>query len=187
MRALWSKVRELSRTEIIAALAWLFALGVLRYRIPYGVSHREEAFYSAMPYSFLIGNQPYFDERAIHQSAGILLMPLYWLYLAVARSADGIILFNRYLYFIYVGVCSLLVCRLVARIANFSSACWAAALVVSFGYFNLFALSYNTPGRARLLVRNGCCRRTHYSVRARVAGCSSQTCSSCPRSSATRG
>ena len=146
MWAIWRKIRQLSATEVIGALAWLAALGVLRYRIPFGVSHRDEAFYSAMPYSFLIGNQPYFDERAIHQNAGILLMPLYRLYLAIAGSADGIILFNRYLYLVYVGVASLLVCRLVTRIANFSSACWAAALVVTFGYFNLFALSYNSQG-----------------------------------------
>ncbi|HKO53951.1 MAG TPA: hypothetical protein VJV79_39860 [Polyangiaceae bacterium] len=131
---------------MIAALAWLAALGTLRYRIPYGVSHRDEAFYSAMPYSFLIGNQPYFDERAIHQNAGILLMPFYRMYLAVAGSADGIILFNRYLYLTYVGFCSLLVYRLIARITSFSSACWAAALLVCFGYFNLFALSYNSQG-----------------------------------------
>jgi hypothetical protein len=146
MWGIWSKIRRLSPTELVALLAWLGALGTLRYRIPYGVSHRDEAFYSAMPYSFLIGNQPYLDERTVHQNAGILLMPLYRLYLAVEGSADGIILFNRYLYLVYMGFCSLLVCRFVARVANFSTACWAAALVVAFGYFNLFALSYNTLG-----------------------------------------
>jgi len=146
MWALWSRIRKLSVADVAGLLAWLAALGALRYRIPFGVSHHDEAFYSAMPYSFLIGNQPYFDERAIHQNAGILLLPLYRLYLAVAGSADGIILFNRYLYLSYVGFCSLLVCRFVTRITNFSSACWAAALVVAFGYFNLFALSYNSQG-----------------------------------------
>jgi len=146
MRAFCSKIRQLSAAEIIAVLAWLAALGTLRYRIPYGVSHRDEAFYSAMPYSFVIGNQPYFDERAIHQNAGVLLLPLYRLYVALVGSADGIILFNRYLYLAYIGFCSLLVYRLLARIANFSSACWAAALLVTFGYFNLFALSYNSQG-----------------------------------------
>ena len=151
MSTLWSRIRKLSATEITAAVAWLLALGALRYRLPYGVSHRDEAFYSAMPYSFLIGNRPYFDERTIHQNAGVLLLPFYRLYLAVAGSADGIILFNRYLYLTYVGFCSLLVYRLVARITNFSSACWAAALVVAFAYFNLFALSYNSQGALGLL------------------------------------
>jgi len=146
MWALWSRIRRLSATEMIALLAWLLALAVLRHRIPFGVSHRDEAFYSAMPYSFLIGNRPFFDERAIHQTAGILLLPLYKLYLAVAGSGDGIILFNRYLYLTYVAFCSLLVQRLLTRLVSFSSACWAAALLVTFGYFNLFALSYNSQG-----------------------------------------
>jgi hypothetical protein len=146
MWAIWSRIRKLSPTEIVALLAWLFALGALRYRIPYGVSHRDEAFYSALPYSFLLGNQPYLDERTIHQNAGILLLPFYRLYLAAAGSADGIMLFNRYLYLAYVAFSSFLAYRLVARIVNFSSACWAAALLVAFGYFNLFALSYNSLG-----------------------------------------
>ncbi len=80
MWAIRSRVRRLSATEKVGVLAWLLALGTLRYRIPYGVSHRDEAFYSAMPYSFLIGNRPYLDERAIHQNAGILLLPFYRLY-----------------------------------------------------------------------------------------------------------
>src|SRR6478609_11255676 len=113
MWALWSRIRRLTASETLAVLAWLVALGVLRYRIPYGVSHRDEAFYSAMPYSFLIGNQPYLDERTVHQNAGILLMPLYRLYLALAGSTDGIILFNRYLYLAYMTFASLLAWRLV--------------------------------------------------------------------------
>src|SRR6187399_2699728 len=107
--SLAASLRRLSIAERVALLAWLLTAAALLVRIPFGVSHRDEAFYSAMPYSFLIGNQPYFDERAIHQNAGILLMPLYRLYLAIAGSADGIILFNRYLYLVYVGVASLLV------------------------------------------------------------------------------
>jgi hypothetical protein len=125
MWAIWRTIRKLSAAELLSLLAWFVALGALRYRIPYGVSHRDEAFYSAMPYSFLIGNQPYVDERLVHQNAAILLMPLYRLYLAVAGSADGIILFNRYLYLVYIGFTSLLAWRLLRRIVNFSSACCA--------------------------------------------------------------
>lgn len=142
----WRRLRQLTATESISAFSWLGALGVLRYRIPYGVNHSDEAFYSALPYSFLIGNQPYLDERTVHQNAGILLMPLYRLYLAAAGSTDGIILFNRYLYLTYIAFVSVLAFRLITRIVNFSTGCWAAALLVCFGYFNLFTLSYNTEG-----------------------------------------
>ena len=146
MWAIWRKIRQLSSTELLSLISWLGALAVLRYRIPYGVNHRDEAFYSAMPYSFLIGNQPYIDERTVHQNAGLLLLPLYRLYLSLAGSSDGIILFNRYLYLVYIGFTSFLAYRLVRRIVNFSAACWAGALLVSFGYFNLLALSYNSMG-----------------------------------------
>jgi hypothetical protein len=142
----WRRIRQLSVTERIGVGSWLGALGVLRYRIPYGVDHADEAFYSALPYSFLIGNQPYLDERTVHQNAGILLMPLYRVYLALAGSTDGIILFNRYLYLTYVAFASLLVVRFVRRIVNLSTACWTAALLASFGYFNLFTLGYNMVG-----------------------------------------
>lgn len=146
MWAWWRRIRQLSVTESISVCAWLGALGVLRYRIPYGVDHADEAFYSALPYSFLIGNQPYLDERTVHQNAGLLLMPFYRVYLALAGSSDGIILFNRYLYLAYVALASVLVVRLMTRVANFSAACWAAALLVGFGYFNLFTLGYNMVG-----------------------------------------
>ncbi|HEY1535470.1 MAG TPA: hypothetical protein VGF76_15700 [Polyangiaceae bacterium] len=110
------------------------------------MSHGDEAFYSAMPYTFALGNRPYVDELGTQQSAGILLVPFYRVYLAIAGSADGIILFNRYLYFIYAAVGSWLTYRFVKRIERPSTGCWAAALVLTFSYFNLFALSYNTQG-----------------------------------------
>ncbi len=97
---MWSRISrfsEVSKADLAAAVAWAIAAFALLHRLPYGVSHGDEAFYSAMPYSFAIGNRPYFDELAIHQNAGILLVPLYRIYLAIAGSADGIILFNRYL------------------------------------------------------------------------------------------
>lgn len=131
---------------IAAACAWLTALGVLRYRLPYGAGNRDEAFYSAMPYSFLLGNRPYVDELALHQNAGILMLPFFRVYLAIVGSADGIILFNRYLYFAYVSICSVVAYRLARRVTGPATACCAAALIVAFAYCNLFALSYNTIG-----------------------------------------
>jgi hypothetical protein len=146
---MWSRLprfSEISKTDLVAAAAWAIAAVALLHRLPYGVSHGDEAFYSAMPYSFVIGNRPYFDELAIHENAGVLLVPFYRVYVAIAGSADGIILFNRYLYFIYAGVGSWLAYRFVKRIERGSTGCWAAALVMTFAYFNLFALSYNTQG-----------------------------------------
>ena len=146
MWGLWAKFAKLSSAEIVAGLAWAIAAGLLRYRLPFGVDHGDEAFYSAMPYSFLLGNRPYVDELAMHQNAGLLLLPFFKVYLAIAHSTDGIILFNRYLYFVHALFCSYTAFRFTLRVSRLSTALWAAALVVSFAYYNLFALSYNTFG-----------------------------------------
>lgn len=142
----WARRRELLRIENLGLLAWIIAAGILRYRIPYGVSHKDEAFYSAIPYSFLLGSRPYVEELALHQNAAILMLPFYRVYLAIAGSADGIILFNRYLYFGYAAFCSFTTFGLAKRLTSRSTAYWAAALVLTFSYDNLFALSYNTIG-----------------------------------------
>ena len=146
---MWSRIprfSEISKTDLAAAAAWAIAAVALLHRLPYGVSHGDEAFYSAMPYTFALGNRPYVDELGTQQNAGVLLVPFYRVYLAIAGSTDGIILFNRYLYFIYAAVASWLTYRFVKRIDRPSTGCWAAALALTFSYFNLFALSYNTQG-----------------------------------------
>lgn len=130
----------------LIAVAWTLLVAVLVYRLPFGGSNRDEAFYAAMPYSFLLGARPYFDELAMHQNAGILLMPLFKVYLSINGSADGIILFNRYLYLAYLCVCSLFAYRFVLPLMGRRVAAAISLLVLVFSYFNLFALSYNTIG-----------------------------------------
>jgi hypothetical protein len=132
--------------QVAAASAWALALAALIHRLPFGASNRDEAFYSAMPYSFLLGNRPYVDELALHQNAAILLLPFYRAYLTVVGSADGIIMFNRYLYTAYVGICSVAGYRFVRRLTGMTTGCCVGALIVTFSYYNIFALSYNTCG-----------------------------------------
>ncbi|HEX3852718.1 MAG TPA: hypothetical protein VHW01_17260 [Polyangiaceae bacterium] len=146
MKSWLSGLRRAKPLRILAAGTWLVAALVLWHRLPYGVSHTDEAFYSAMPYSFLLGNKPYFTELAMHQNAALLLVPFFRVYLAVVGSADGIIMFNRHLYFAYICICSILAYRLVSRISGSVFACFVAALIIPFSYFALFALSYNTCG-----------------------------------------
>lgn len=128
-----------------AVAAWALAAVALAARIPFGAGTTDEPFYAAMPYGFLLGNTPYKDELAFHQNAGILLIPPFRVYTWLFGS-EGIVVFNRWLYFGYIGLCSVLSFRLVKRLTNAASAAWAAALVLTFSYFNIFALSYNTLG-----------------------------------------
>jgi hypothetical protein len=134
------------RWPIAAATTWLVAAAALLFRLPFGTPQWDEPLYSAMPYSVLLGNRPYVDELGVFQNAGLLLLPFYRVYLTIEGSADGIILFNRHLYFVYVLVCSVAAFKLAKRLASTEVACCVAALTVIYSYFNLFSLSYNTCG-----------------------------------------
>jgi hypothetical protein len=129
----------------LAAFAWVGTALAMVLRVPLGTCGTDEAFYSAMPYGFVLGNKPYVDELAFHQNAGVLMMPLYRVYMWL-RGSDAIMLYNRWLYLVYLGFCSVLTFRTVEKLADELVACWCAALVLSFCSFNLLALSYNTLG-----------------------------------------
>jgi hypothetical protein len=141
-----SRLGPLGFRRLLIGTLWAATLVLLLYRVRFGVSNRDEAFYSAMPYSFLLGCRPYVDELALHQNAAILMVPFFRLYLAINGSSDGIVVFNRYLYVVYLGVCSLLTYRYVQPRWGRALACAASLLVLVFSYCNLFALSYNTLG-----------------------------------------
>lgn len=145
-------IQALKKTPMLSLAlgAWLLAALALALRIPFGAGTTDEAFYSAMPYSFLLGNKPYQAELALHQNAAILMMPLFRAYMWLFDS-DGILVFNRWLYFAYICFCSFCTFRLVRLLANAAAGAWAGALVLTFSYYNLFALSYNTLGALGVL------------------------------------
>ncbi|MCS5637582.1 MAG: hypothetical protein NZ990_13755 [Myxococcota bacterium] len=112
-------------------------------RLFYAVDLTDDAFYTALPYSFALGHRPLADELAAHQFAGILLLPLFKAYLGLVGSHTGIVLFARHLYF-----GASLAAALVARhtlSATFGSRAgsFAGALALAYIPFLLPALSYN--------------------------------------------
>jgi len=135
----------------IGGAAWLISVVALVIRLPFGAGTTDETFYSAMTYGFVLGNKPYQDELALHQNAAILTLPFFRVYTRLFGT-EGILLFNRWLYFAYVTLCSLTTFRLVRKLTDSSTGAWAAAVVVSFSYFNLFTLSYNTLGALGVLM-----------------------------------
>lgn len=129
----------------LASAAWTFAAVALVVRLPYGTAGTDEAFYAAMPYGFLLGNKPYQDELAFHQNAAILMIPIFRVYTWLFGT-EGIMLFCRWLYAAYLGLCSWLAFRVTRRLTDATTGAWAGAFVLAFSYFNLFTLSYNTLG-----------------------------------------
>ena len=133
------------------ALWWMTA-AVAYFRLFVGVNFTDEAFYSSLPYSFALGLKPYHEELNITQNAGILLTPLYWLYVKLAGSPVGLILFNRHLYFALLLLGSRLARRVGTAWVDSGFGWLLAAFVLSFSYFNIPALSYNTLGALLLFL-----------------------------------
>ena len=127
-------------------VAWACVVLAWWFRVPVGVSNGDEAFYSAMPYSFVLGSRAYLDELSFQQNAALLQVPFFRVYVWLRGSTDGIIVFNRWLYVLYLLFCSTLTYRFASRVTTRMVAAWAAALVMPVAYFNLPALGYNTLG-----------------------------------------
>lgn len=121
-------------------------------RLFIGVDFTDEAFYSALPHSFANGFRPYWDEINITQNGGILLTPLYWLFERVTGGTQGIILFNRHLFFAMLAGCAWLAGRVGRAFAGVMAGRLLAAFVFTFSYFNIPALSYNTLGALALFI-----------------------------------
>ena len=112
-------------------------------RLWFGVDYTDEAFYSAVPYRFVLGDRPFVDELHVTQFAGLLTYPLVRVYTAVV-STSGLILALRLVYFVFVfgiAVASLACLRRIVR--------WPWLLAGGLAYlslvpFSLPTLSYNT-------------------------------------------
>ena len=136
---------DLTWTYLTRAI--LVVVAVLAYvRLFIGVDVTDESFYNAMPYSFSLGFRPYLDELNITQNSGILLAPLYRLFSAMTGSSAGLVLFNRHLYFLLLLGCSYLTFRVGTGYVGRSYSRLLAAFVLTFSYFNIPSLSYNTLG-----------------------------------------
>jgi hypothetical protein len=133
-------------TESITRVLLVVAALLAYVRLFIAVDVTDESFYNSLPYSFSLGLRPYRDELNITQNAGILLAPLYHLYHAVFQSSTGLVLFNRHLYVGFVALCSFLTFRVAAARVDRNFARLLAAFVLTFSYFNIPALSYNTLG-----------------------------------------
>ena len=113
-------------------------------RLYFGVDLTDDAYYAALPWSFVLGHTPLVDEWAVHQLAALLLVPAVATWRAIVGSADGLMLFLRHLHFaaalgVAFVVASWLRARFDRRIA------WlCASVVVAYVPFHMPALSYNT-------------------------------------------
>ncbi len=131
-----------SASRVVLAVAALISYA----RLFLGVDVTDESFYNAAPYAFALGNTPYSDELNIAQNGAILLTPLFKLYHLAVGSSTGVVLFNRHLYFALLAGCGWLAYRVAAAHLNRPFARLLTAFTLTFSYFNIPSLSYNTLG-----------------------------------------
>lgn len=138
------KEHNAKQTNIFIISLFVIVLLASYIRIYFGVYFTDESFYIALPYRFILGNLPLKDEYSICQFAGILLYPLYYLYLSIHHSTDAILLFARHLYLLFFSVLTLLCYWTFKQTLGWRLALVTASICLAFNFCNIALLSYNT-------------------------------------------
>lgn len=113
-------------------------------KIYFGINFTDESFYIALPYRFFLGNIPIKDEYSICQFAGILLYPIYYLYLLINHTTDAIMLFARHLYLLFFSTLTLFSYLTFKKDLGWRLALLTASICIAFLFFNIPSLSYDT-------------------------------------------
>jgi hypothetical protein len=127
--------------------ALLFLLGSILYlyhRIYFGVGLADESFYLSMPYSFVLGNRPFWDEINFTQNAAILMQPMVKTFLSVTGSPDGIVLYARHLFLLCLFATGTSTVLYLKKTMGVWKAILAGGMTYSFIFTSLPGLSYNT-------------------------------------------
>jgi len=131
--------------------AWpLLAIGTcivaLAFRATLGVDLDDESYYAAFVDGWLKTGLRHSPFLMVHQTADLLVYPFAVIYREMRGSADGLVVFLR---FVYVAIATLSAVSLYWAVALFRGrtvATFAAALALFFVPFSLPAPSYNTVG-----------------------------------------
>lgn len=116
------------------------------WRIQRGIDLSDEALYLALPVRFALGDRPFLDDRSSYQGMGILTVPLAFVYRLFFRHNDGVVLFFRSCFLIYLGGIGLLVARSVRGWISPMSALACGALAFFYVPYWIAQFSYNTLG-----------------------------------------
>lgn len=126
----------------VAIGAALVALVVAFRRQLLGVDLTDESIYAALPYSFVLGQRPFVEERALYQGAALILAPAVKAYLALVGSNHGLVLFLRGLYLLSGVVTGGVAAALVRRWVGLPLAIVLGALLATFQPLHVMGFGY---------------------------------------------
>ncbi|MBX3203331.1 MAG: hypothetical protein KF894_34725 [Labilithrix sp.] len=130
--------------EILASLTLATVIVASFWRLRFGVDFTDEAFYAAITQRYALGDVPYLDEYNLRQTASMLTVPPYWLFLKLKGSTDGAVYFLRVVYFAVQLGTAWTVYRFAQKRLPRSFATIAATLPIVFIPFGIPTCSYNT-------------------------------------------
>lgn len=136
-----------NQLRLIICIGIVLLSVVISYsRIFFGIDLTDEAYYLAVPYSFILGNHPYLNEMSMQQSFGILLSPWIKLYTFFANGTTGVALYVRHLFFFLSFSTAVAAYRLFAQYLPRDLAYLLGAIQLAYIPHCIPTLSYNTLG-----------------------------------------
>jgi hypothetical protein len=146
LEKIWTEHVE-TRIDEVAACLLAAAIAVVSFwRLRFGVDFTDEAFYAAITHRYALGDVPYLDEYNLRQTASLLTVPPYWLYIKIRGNTDGVVYFLRILYFLIQLGTGWTVFRFAEKRVPRSFAIIAASLSLVFIPFQIPTCSYNNLG-----------------------------------------
>lgn len=131
------------RLQIITPYLLLaIAFAVLAARAQYSFCWIDESFYIALADRFYDGAVPFIDEWHPAQVYAPLLVPVYALYLHIAGTSDGVILFFRYVYLLISFLTALVLYKVLSQDHGRFASCAIALCYLFYIRANIQGLSY---------------------------------------------
>ncbi len=118
------------------------AFAILCARAQYSFCWIDESFYVALADRFYSGAVPFIDEWHPAQAYAPLLAPVYALYLHIAGTSDGVILFFRYVYLFVSFFTALITYKVLSRDFGRFASCAIALCYLFYIRANILGLSY---------------------------------------------
>ncbi len=125
---------------------------VLLVKCLFGFCWSDETFYFSTTYRFYQGDSLFMHDWFPTQLSSIMLLPFFSLFMKIAGSTTGIILFFRICFVLFAFICSIVIYRII----RFTHQPWAALicalLYLFYTHLNIATLSYYTMSVAFFLL-----------------------------------
>ena len=136
--------------DLAFILLLIAALFLNLWRAPYGFCSTDESFYVTIAHRLYLGDALVVEEWHPSQFAGVLMYPVFWAYMKIHGSTDGILLFFRYFYVAFNTCTGIFLYRRTRNYGFYSVA--AAVIYMLYTLGGMMATNYNTIGLSSMIV-----------------------------------